>query len=506
MALTGLRLSLRLWLLLASLVSALPLLVFALYTTSALVHQHAAQDQAEMTKHADAVGAALRTRMDAASNVLQTMVTSEAGIGLDLLGVYKHARRVMLLQPDVVAITAVAPDGQQVFNTLRPFADPLPVSAMSVQERRVFSHGEVAYTPLYTGAVSGLRVMAVAVPLRDDPRTVYSLRMNLGTGAFSSVLDNQPWPATWTVAVLDPNGIIAARNRDAGRFVGQRATQPVLDAIARRNYEVIDSETKEGFKVRAAVRPIPGTDWFVAIGSPKISPWQLLWDSLGGLMLGGVMCLALGWLGALLIARRVGGQLSAAAAGGKKVAGSPVREIAELRAQADQSAEQAQQLTAQLSSAQRDALTGLPTRAVFVEHAARLLAQCPREHGCALLFMDLDGFKALNDRLGHQAGDDALVRVGQLLVQSTRGGDLCARLGGDEFVVLTQAPHEALHDQCDLMAQRLVKGTAALGQGLGASIGVAIAVRDQLLDDLLEAADQAMYAAKRAGRNTHRFY
>jgi diguanylate cyclase (GGDEF)-like protein len=498
-----LRLSLRAWLLLASLVSALPMLVFALYSTGALVRQHAQQDEADMVQRADAVASAVRTRLDAAAYVLQTIANSEAGVGLDMLGLLRQAERVHKDQPDVVSLSAVGPDGHMVFNTLRPFGTKLPISNVRAGDQRVFTHGEVAYTAMYVGAVSGMRAMTVAVPLRDHERPQFALRMNLDLTAFASVIEAHPWPPDWTVAVLDPLGTIAARNRDASRFVGELATQPVLTAIAARNFQLFESITKDGIKVRATVRPVPGTDWFVAVAARAEPLYIQLWHSLGGLLIGGLACLALGWVGAWLIARHVGAQLHAPNTAGR--AGSAVREIAELRAEAAHSAERAEQLTALLSTAQRDALTGLPTRAVFIEHATRLLAQCPPEDGCALLFMDLDGFKSLNDRLGHQAGDDALVRVGELLGQSIRAGDLCARLGGDEFVVLTAARHELLREQCERMARRLVDGAQALGDGLGASLGVALARNGETLEALLERADRAMYAAKHAGSGTYRF-
>jgi len=154
-----------------------------------------------------------------------------------------------------------------------------------------------------------------------------------------------------------------------------------------------------------------------------------------------------------------------------------------------------------------DPLTGLANRALFADrlHQAMLHA---RRHGSvfAVLMLDLDGFKAVNDTYGHDVGDVALQLVGQRLQGSIRDGDTLARIGGDEFAVLLSQ----LADQqiAGRVAQRLI---AALAQPLdfgahpvsvGASIGIAVWQEHAgSIDALLAAADTAMYRAKRSGRN-----
>ncbi|MBX9701631.1 MAG: EAL domain-containing protein [Acetobacteraceae bacterium] len=154
-----------------------------------------------------------------------------------------------------------------------------------------------------------------------------------------------------------------------------------------------------------------------------------------------------------------------------------------------------------------DPLTGLADRRGF--HAALASMLAAGGEGPALLMVDLDRFKPVNDLLGHPVGDALLQAAARRLRSTVRGGDLCARLGGDEFAVLLASPTTA--DQAEALAARLVEllsrpylieGQLAL---IGASVGVAIAPADGATSEaLISSADLALYAAKAAGRGTAR--
>ena len=164
----------------------------------------------------------------------------------------------------------------------------------------------------------------------------------------------------------------------------------------------------------------------------------------------------------------------------------------------------ARQLQADLAEqAHRDPLTGLPNRRLFRMEGERMLALAHRQvWPVTLLYLDLDGFKEVNDRLGHQAGDAALRRVASRLQNQMRGSDLLARLGGDEFVILLDAASE---EECEVMIERYREevGAPMIIHGrpvtLGASIGVAFHPRQAAtIDDLLRLADRDMYREKEA--------
>ena len=162
--------------------------------------------------------------------------------------------------------------------------------------------------------------------------------------------------------------------------------------------------------------------------------------------------------------------------------------------------------------ANHDQLTQLPNRRFFEQWLGYSLAQARRDGApLALLFLDLDGFKAVNDRHGHKAGDELLVEIARRLRQTVRESDMLARLGGDEFALL--APNAKDGRELAHVAQRLLqvlddpRQPALSDQPIGASIGVALFPEDASdVQGLFAAADAAMYAAKRAGKNRIAFY
>jgi len=152
-----------------------------------------------------------------------------------------------------------------------------------------------------------------------------------------------------------------------------------------------------------------------------------------------------------------------------------------------------------------DALTLLPNRRYLLEELARSLVRAQRKHGrVGLLFIDLDGFKRVNDSLGHEAGDELLKRASAQFEQTVRGSDFLARLGGDEFAVVIEADSS---ESAVALGARLIESIRRpllAGRAdylVSASIGVAIFPDDGVdTSSLLAQADRAMYRAKRLGK------
>ena len=160
-------------------------------------------------------------------------------------------------------------------------------------------------------------------------------------------------------------------------------------------------------------------------------------------------------------------------------------------------------------SANHDGLTDLPNRLSLEQSLTELIGEePPADRRFALLFLDLDRFKTINDTLGHDVGDEVLRIVSARMTEAVRGDDIVARLGGDEFVVLL--PHIASDATIDIIAQRIIRRIREPmevgGHELfvGASIGIATYPDDGLAARaLVSHADAAMYRAKRSGGNTH---
>jgi diguanylate cyclase (GGDEF)-like protein len=163
------------------------------------------------------------------------------------------------------------------------------------------------------------------------------------------------------------------------------------------------------------------------------------------------------------------------------------------------------------AQATRDPLTGLPNRTLLDEHLPAALSRARRSGGMvSVLFVDLDGFKAVNDTLGHEAGDVLLVAVAGRLRAAVRETDLVARLGGDEFVLVLEGLRRP--QDVTIVAKRVVDaisepvplpGTLA---SVTASVGFALGDGDAFADSLLRQADAAMYAVKVAGKRGIRAY
>lgn len=163
--------------------------------------------------------------------------------------------------------------------------------------------------------------------------------------------------------------------------------------------------------------------------------------------------------------------------------------------------------------AHHDALTGLPNRTLYIERVGRAIHRSRRSgKPLALMFVDLDKFKPINDELGHEAGDQVLKTVAERMLACMRQSDTVARFGGDEFVAILENLDHA--DSASVVAKKVIKTLSDpidVGDGIratvGASIGISVYPQDGgSMDELARAADEAMYAVKEGGRNNYKFY
>ncbi|MGM0523300.1 MAG: diguanylate cyclase domain-containing protein [Bacillota bacterium] len=159
-----------------------------------------------------------------------------------------------------------------------------------------------------------------------------------------------------------------------------------------------------------------------------------------------------------------------------------------------------------------DKLTDLPNRKLFFERLERMITETERDQKqFALLFVDLDGFKHINDQYGHRAGDDVLITVGKRLTESVRKSDTVARMGGDEFTIILRDTHDrdSLEEIVKKIHQR-VKEAMRFGDcvcHVDSSVGIAIYPDDGLdSETLLKNADEMMYKIKYSGKGSYGFF
>jgi diguanylate cyclase (GGDEF)-like protein len=157
-----------------------------------------------------------------------------------------------------------------------------------------------------------------------------------------------------------------------------------------------------------------------------------------------------------------------------------------------------------------DALTGLRNHGAFQRELGEVVAASSAGEPFAVLMLDLDGFKSINDQFGHGAGDETLRGVAELLLKHSRGINIICRYGGDEFaILLVETPKDGAQIYADRIRHVLAQHDFPHGSLLSASLGIASLPEDveATADDLIRAADEALYASKRAGKNrvsTHR--
>jgi diguanylate cyclase (GGDEF)-like protein len=177
-----------------------------------------------------------------------------------------------------------------------------------------------------------------------------------------------------------------------------------------------------------------------------------------------------------------------------------IEEISLLRAKVARLQERVEQLD---TLAHQDSLINLPNRRGFMRELERLIARVDRYGiNAAMLFVDLDGLKMINDTFGHRAGDEALIQVANLLAKGVRSSDVVARIGGDEFGILLEASDD---NDAHETATRLVDQICGCefmhdGEALPLSVAIGVGMIDALdtAEEVMQRADEAMYLRKAA--------
>jgi len=528
--------SVRGWLLLLALVTGLPMTVFSAVSLLEHIRGQLEKTDGQLRRYVLAAATDLDAKLSFKTAMLQALVATQNTLRVNVELLYDHAKGVESVLPDVQALSLVNRGGEQVFNTLEPYGAPLPRTGDMESVLRTFRDDRPTVSGLFTGTITNQPVTALGVPLRVSRSPRYVLRMITPVEEYARLLGGQHLPEGWASTLFDANGVVLACTQDHEQHTGLPVSSVLFDV--RDSSRVVEAVNQEGVTVRFAVASVKDWGWHVVVHVPVTTLYASMHVYLLRLGAIGVFCVICGFAGAWLLSRRFAAEVDMAARScllpdpGGQQAGRPTL-VRELRQVGDELAAAREREEVAL----RDGLTGLAGRALFLRHARRLLASCRHDPAVrlAVLFIDLDGFKLINDRYGHAEGDEVLRRTARVLEDVVRASDVLGRMGGDEFVLCLALRAETACEVVRGVAARVVSGVSQIGFGVGCSVGISLgptgmpgmpeedgadgergasvsfASGDDGEDDdapadlqtLLEQADKAMYAAKQAGKNSY---
>jgi|SRR5579864_1404357 len=477
-----------------------------------LISYNYQRERVRLARDSIATARAMTTALDrelaGVQSALFALATSTHLAPGDLRVFYGQAREVL---PNLIANNIVLIDagGQEQINTLRPFGEPLP-SHGSHQLRGIFETGRPVVTDLFAGPVVGRPLVAIGVPVHRGNAIAYSLNAGILPERLSGILTRQRLPPTWIAAIFDSTGTTVSRTHEMDRFLGKKGNPAMLERMREVAEDSLEVTSLEGIPVLTVFSRSAVSNWTVAIGIPMQDLTGDLWRSFLWLLLG----LALLLLGSLGLAWAIGGRIARSIGGltGPALAlglGEPVTVPPLHLKEADEVGQALVRASRTLKEAEHrahhDALTGLANRALFKEIVDHQLAICARTGTpLAVLYIDLDGFKAVNDTYDHATGDALLRAVAARLRNGIRSSDLAARLGGDEFAIVLS---NTAMKEAAAVAGKLADSVSRpypIGElmiEISASIGVAgYPDSGTSFETLLQSADGKMYDAKSVGK------
>ncbi len=485
----------------------------ASFMAAVLIYHSYEREKSQLVRDSMATARALTLAVDrdlaSVKAALLTLATSPHLASDDLAAFYAQAKEVLREQNGNNIVLSDA-RGQQRINTLRTFGEPLPPHGNMGQLRKVFATGQPVVSDLYIGAVARRPLVGIDVPVRRGDAIVYDISMGMFPERLSTILSEQRLPSDWVLSIFDSTGTMVSRTHQMERFVGQKGAPALIRRMAEVAEDSLETNTVEGLPVLAVFSRSAVSNWTVAIGIPRANLDSDLWHSIRWMIL--VMAVLLA--SSLGLASTVGGRIirafrglsgPALALGYGELVQVPSLGLQEADEVGNAMAKASVMLRQAQYSAQHDPLTGLANRALFDEMLKQQLAICQRTATeLAILYIDLDDFKAVNDRYGHAVGDGLLRAVATRLQTGSRHADIAARLGGDEFAI---ALNQTGAQDAAIVAGKFVESLSAPYQidslqiDISASIGVSVYPdTGSTHEALLHGADKAMYEAKALGK------
>jgi two-component system sensor histidine kinase/response regulator len=251
-----------------------------------------------MIMTASALMLAVDRELTAARAAAEVLAASPELESDDLAAFHKRASGLVQRLPGNNIVMADQ-SGQQLLNTLVPFGQqPLPAgdtgSPRTTFNRLVFSTGKPIITDLFFGPVAKTPLMAVEVPVFRDGKVKYQLSVGLNSERFGQILARQKLPPEWIASIFDTKGVIVARSRGAGEFVGRPAPPALMEMTKQKPNGFLETETLEGYAVYAAFSRSETSNWSVAIEIPSAEMNHNLYAFLGLSAAGAIFILAIG--------------------------------------------------------------------------------------------------------------------------------------------------------------------------------------------------------------------
>lgn len=292
-----------------SLLGRLTLLVGAVFVPAAvlaawLIYQGYANERAALERHLSGAARATALLVDSAllerQALLDGLSTSQRLASGDLAGFRQQMLSAVRRPGEWFVLMDV--DGQHLINTLVPMSGPLPQTRFGREFDAAVESGRDYVSNLITGPVTRDHVLFTTIPIRPDGKLRYTLSFAMTPASFKELLSGGGAGRSWTVAVIDRAGRIAARNRSPEKYVGGNATAPLLNALAARGEGLIETTTLDGIRSITAFTRAPHTGWAIVMAAPADELFgpaeRLLALGLGlAVLLGFLAALQASWIG-----------------------------------------------------------------------------------------------------------------------------------------------------------------------------------------------------------------
>lgn len=515
----------RWWFLLVSVAVLGPLLMLTAHQIVQIQEARQKAIERDLMDRAKAAALAVSSRLQVDIGYLESLAVSDAAMSADFESLHRQAKRTAEIVTGATGIGLINRDFSMQFMSSKPYGTKLPKPPSTTMAETVFATQKPAVSGIFNGPYSGRKVVAIGVPIFSSGVVTHCLFMALQSETWSELLKSQQLPDNWRIGLIDQDGLTIGRNASSEKYVGTPVVKEFLDHIRSGQFGPVSFTVKEGDPSVGYSTRVSGSNWVLATAVPRAVVEAPLRSQLSILIGTAVGMFALMGLLAYFAGQRLENWtktlLSAVKAiqEGQTARVEPIfiheldaitkslihahlskRQVQEALSRQE---DQAQQLNKKLSVSSIDGLTGLWQRQGFVDQVNQRLQPNFQDLGLtvSILFMDLDGFKSINDTQGHQSGDKILIDVGRVLRDIAGLSNVVGRWGGDEFVMCVFMPKASQDTGIDDLIVRIQRRIQAIGSNLGCSVGRADwDASIGSLEQLIDRADAAMYAEKTALR------